>query len=152
MGNTSALTKKQKLEWLRSVATDNGGCLLSTEWKGMTAKYSFAFADGREFARSAVLTKTLGWPKNVDRYLFSQTKISDRDAIYLDRLKQVAIENSGLLLSTEWKGSTAKYLFQFHDGRTFSMSCGNLEQSGWPKNPDSYFRRSKPIYPRKINK
>src|ERR1039457_6161265 len=97
------------LEQLRQIALANRGRLLSTEWKGATAKYRFAFSDGREFeiVKGALVTR--GWPKNADLYF--RKFGSDRHAVQLDELRQIAEAHGGRLLSTEWRGSQVKYLF-----------------------------------------
>lgn len=60
---------------------------------------------------------------------------------YLEELRQIAEANGGSLLSTEWRGTAAKYRFSFADGREFQKSAAKLKGQGWPKDPDSYFRR-----------
>ena len=61
---------------------------------------------------------------------------------FLENLRLLAEANGGKLLSTEWKGSAAKYLFAFADGREFETRASRIGQpsQGWPKDPDAYFR------------
>ena len=149
IGDDSRSSDKQDrgaiyLEQLRQIAVENHGRLLSTEWKGATAKYRFAFADGREFeiVKGALVTR--GWPKNADLYF--RKFGSDRQAVQLGELRQIAEAHVGKLLSTEWKGSQVKYLFALADGRKFWKSAANLkdpERGGWPKDTDRYLKSNK---------
>lgn len=45
------------------------------------------------------------------------------------------------MLSTEWLGNNTKLLFEFADGRQFSMTPGKLKDRGWPQKPDYYFKQ-----------
>jgi hypothetical protein len=124
---------------LRRLAEDNGGKLLSTEWKGNKAKYRFAFADGREFETRAarIGQPSQGWPKDPDAYFRNYSK--NRGSIHLDEMRRIAEEGGGRLLSKEWIGDTEKYRFSFADGRVFEVKIGSIRR-GWPKDPDDYLR------------
>jgi hypothetical protein len=133
------LEKASYLEKLKQIAEANGGKLLSSEWKGSSAKYRFAFADGREFETRAgrIGQISQGWPKDPDAYFRNYSE--NRGAIHLNDMSRIAEANGGRLLSTEWIGDAAKYNFSFADGRDFYMAIGSLRK-GWPKDPDAYFR------------
>lgn len=130
---------KRYLEELRRIAEENGGKLLSSEWKGSKAMYLFSFSDGRLFERNASNLRTNGWPTNPDRYLRNYTE--GAAPVLLAELLEIARANRGKLLSKVWKGSHAKYCFSFADGREFEISAAKLKGRGWPKDPDTYLRR-----------
>lgn len=117
-------TGEQHFKKMRQIAEANGGKLLSTEWAGGAARYCFAFADGREFERSAAKLISRGWPK-------------DR----LSELRCFVESNGGQLLSSEWKGNKASYRFSFCDGREFETTAASIMQ-GWPKSADRYLKKS----------
>lgn len=56
----------------------------------------------------------------------------------LKKLKEIAENNNGKLLSTEWKGSNNKYKFQFSSGYEFEMTADKIISRGWPKNEIKY--------------
>ena len=124
---------------LKRLAEANGGKLLSEEWRGSTAKYRFAFADGREFETRAsrIGQPSQGWPKDPDAYFRNYSK--NRGAIHLEEMRGIAEAGGGRLLSSEWVGDSCKYRFSFADGREFEAQIGSLRR-GWPKDPDAYFR------------
>ena len=129
------------LQVMKSIAEGAGGALLSSTWRGIFAKYHFAFADGREFWMQANALKNSGWPKCADQYFMRA--LASKGKIQLQYYRAIAEANGGRLLSTEWGGIEARYHFAFANGREFWMRAHNLRGNGWPKNSDQYFRQSK---------
>ena len=99
------------LEEIKKIAEINNGKLLSNEWRGTHYKYLFSFQDGREFTKTAKDLKKYGWPKDPDLYLNTSHSKSKTPNELITKLKELIEFNGGKLLSNEWKGWNAKYLF-----------------------------------------
>ncbi|MCU5501766.1 hypothetical protein OCB09_00070 [Bacillus cereus] len=54
----------------------------------------------------------------------------DNKTILIQRLKDIAIDKGGVLLSTEWKTSKAKYDFKCKDGHSFKLSGDKVFSRG----------------------
>lgn len=60
----------------------------------------------------------------------------------LKRMRLIASQNGGKLISQVWSGRECKYEFEFSDGRRFERTAAELfrkKRGGWPQNPDRYF-------------
>lgn len=66
----------------------------------------------------------------------------EKNEIFLERMKKVAEENEGALLSTDWNGSAATYQFQDKEKRIFSIKYSHLMDRGWPKNVEKFLALS----------
>lgn len=55
-------------------------------------------------------------------------------------MQEIALKNNGKLISTSWIGSNHKYLFEFKDGRQFSLKASNITK--WPKDLDLFLKLS----------
>lgn len=132
---------------IKQIAENNKGKLLSSEWKGWDRKYLFAFEDGREFFKNAKDLKRKGWPKDADRFFKLSAQQTKTPVELLNEIKEIAENNNGKLLSSEWKGTKHKYLFAFEDGTKFTKVAKDLKKDGWPnynlymdKNPEVLFK------------
>lgn len=154
--NSSIITKKSKNDYLnelKTIAENNNGKLLSTEWEGLNHKYLFSFQDGREFIKNAKDLKRDGWPKDPDMFLKLSVQQNKTPTQLLEEIKKIAENNNGKLISTNWNGTHYKYLFSFQDGREFTKSAKDLKKYGWPKDPDIFLKLStqKSNIPRNLN-
>jgi hypothetical protein len=120
------LDKQKYLNELATIANDNRGKLLSTEWINNISLYKFEYHDGTIFNAYAYVIKKNGWPNSLKRYLKTDNE-------YLNDLREIAKENEGELLSTEWIGSKKKYQFKDKSGTFFEKSYAHMKASGWPK-------------------
>lgn len=66
----------------------------------------------------------------------------EKNKKFLSRMQNIAKQNEGTLLSTDWNGSAANYQFQDHEKRTFSMKYSHLINRGWPKNVEKFLSLS----------
>ncbi|ACT51319.1 hypothetical protein [Methylovorus glucosotrophus] len=108
------------LNKMDKIANENGGKLLSTEWKGSRVKYKFMTSEQEVFERSYEVLINRGW-KAIKIYHF------------LNKMDEIAKENGGKLLSTEWKGTLSKYKFITSEQEIFERSYKVLIQNGWRK-------------------
>ena len=134
-------TDNDLFEELQLLAEQNGGKLIDTEWKGSHFDYSFKHSNGKIFQINSPNLKRRGWPHNLDEFLkFSnghKKSVEDRFNV----IKKLAEDNNGKILETEWLGNHHKYTCFFENGQQFIMEGVNLKRNGWPKNPESYFKR-----------
>ena len=69
-------------------------------------------------------------------------KKMEKNKIFLDRMRKIAEENEGVLVSTQWSGSAAKYQFKDKQEITFSIKYSHLIDRGWPKNVEKFLTLS----------
>lgn len=139
-------SKEEKLNDLKSIAEQNGGKILSTEYQTRVAKILCQFEDGREFETTPAQILTTGWPKDANAYFKQSNGIKNKSHFKtgkhrLDYLSKIAKENNAELLSTEWIGTHKKYKFKFFDGREFETYANRITRYGFPKDADEYFKR-----------
>lgn len=70
------------------------------------------------------------------------SKKMEKNKIFLDRMRKIAEENEGVLVSTQWSGSAAKYQFKDKQEITFSIKYSHLIDRGWPKNVEKFLALS----------
>ena len=115
---------KNHLQFLKNIAENNGGQLLSTKWISTTEKYLFLYSNGKEIYISHKHLREKGWPKNFDSYLYQSTKHLKSSEDYLNEMRTIAKNNGGELLSNEWLGRKEKY--RFIDLNSMEFECPYL--------------------------
>jgi hypothetical protein len=138
---------KEQFEFLQKMAIDNDAQLLEATWLGYDVKHKFKILSKNIIVD--ITPNTLikyGWIKNIDTYLKrmesrkSNLKLNQDKQINLEKLRVIAKDNDGLLLSSEFINIKSKYLFSFEDGTQFQMSADKMFTRGWPKNQDIYMK------------
>jgi hypothetical protein len=124
------MSDEARLDELRQLASRHGGEVLSEKWLGARVKHHFRTADGKEFWRTpdniqSALKKGLsGWPEDGGQIL-------KKEADHLQEIRDKAIARGGRLVSDEWVGNHANYLFEDSNGNLFESTAHNVKAGSW---------------------
>lgn len=124
------------LKKYKKIAEENGGQLLSNFWEGTNVRHHFKHANGTEFYQYPAVILKDGWPKDIKYYLSANRNTDD----CMQHMRNIAQQNEGKLVSTDWVDNMAKYEFQFKNGESFFLTYANLINRGWPKNQKKYLK------------
>lgn len=70
------------------------------------------------------------------------SKLNNKDKIeLLDKLREIAQNNNGKLLSEKWINNNTKYTFQYEDGTIFQAYAYVIKKTGWPKSLSRYLKK-----------
>jgi len=117
---------KKNINILIDLATKNNGKCLSTEYCNRNTKYLWECEKGHQ------------WRSNVNHILNDETwcpKCIKPGCIRdLEWLYNLAKENNGKCLSTEYKGRNRKYLWECEKGHQWSATLQNISRTAWCPN------------------
>lgn len=148
--NENLVVSSEKLEKnkiyltrMQTIAKENEGTLLSTEWNGSAATYKFQDKAKITFSIKYSHLIDRGWPKNVEKFLALSEAFKLDKGEFLKKLSDEAIKNDAKLLSNEWLTSNDNYVFQFNNGSIFEMVAREVFKGKFPKDADNYFKQFK---------
>jgi hypothetical protein len=123
-----------KLNKIKQLAIENQAILISDTVKSPNEYYLFEDLEGNRFEIRAESLIKKGWPKNLKDYLSRSKKMQKTGNQLFNEMKELAKENDGKLIDTEWKGCWHKYLFESKQGEVFYKTHDSIRKNGWPKN------------------
>lgn len=143
--SSQSATKDEVFQQLLQIAELGNGKIISKEYKSRQTKIICQFEDARQFETTPDYLLKSGWPKNANDYFKKVNNKKNREHLTdVDRLKElanIAEQNGGKLLSTEWENTKTRYLFEFKSGRQFDIAPAALFRRGWPESEEIYFKK-----------
>lgn len=136
---TKKRTKPAATAWLVSLAVNNEANFLRM---GEARTAVFLLKNGRKVAISLARLRSAGWPQNIALYESLSKGRKKTGAELLQELADLAAENGGELLDTEWHGTLAQYRFRHSCGKEFLAFGGSIKSNGWPKDLEARAKRS----------
>ncbi len=113
--------EKLDIEIFRTIAKNKGGKLISNQYENIEANMEWECSEGHRWMATGHNVKLHNtWCKTC----------SGNDEIGLEKLKQIAIEKRGLLLSTEYINRKHKYLWECEFGHQWRTSAYNVYYDG----------------------
>lgn len=130
------------LRELAHIAQLSNGKLLSTQWRGATARYEFRHETNAVFTITGTALSANGWPIDLagkQSKLLVKVQLAARGRashaeLYAEFRSQVEL-NHAEVISPRWLGAKVNHEIKLRDGSLKSIKPNQLKNYGWPAEP-----------------